>query len=199
MVARSSFSLNLKKFNSAIHIIFFFLSIPSSILNANEFDRGSSEFDQPTPPLYTDAEIQRKIAQEMKIGCQGNMCEITGMDSAGAVFTVSLNVGYGTQPGYGGAFGYGGSSSPGVIIVGQPGGYTTQPSYMAGIMISYKNYHCQSHVLVTPAVYRFINTYLYNSVNPDGSVKRQLTPADQIAEMFYATLLTKVGECKPPL
>lgn len=162
---------------------------------ADEFEGGGAEFDQPLPPNYTEAEIQRKIAQEMTVACKGNMCKIAGTDSSGSGWTVSFNVGYGAQSGYGG-WNNGGPNGTGVIVIGNPGTASHNPSYSAGINVTYRNFECESRLMVTPAIYRFVQTYMYNMVNTDGSVKRNFSPADQTVILFYTTMLNKVEACK---
>jgi hypothetical protein len=155
-------------------------------LHASEFDGGSPEFDERPNPKYTEAEIQRKIENEMQIACSGNLCRIVGTDSQGSGWTVQFNVGYGSSSGNGtGNNFFIGTTAP-----------TTENNYYAGLTITYRNYTCQSSLKVTPSVFRFVNTYLYNMVNSDGSTKRNFSPADQTVILFYTTMLNKVDNCK---
>lgn len=152
-------------------------------LNAQsgEFDKGSTEFD---PPGYSEAEIQQKIQNEMAIACSGNLCKIVGQDNQGSGWTVTFQIGYGNNTNTG---------NGDIIYVG--GTNNTNNGAFANITVSYKNFKCRSNLLVTPAVYRFVNTYLYNMVNADGSVKRNFSPADQTVILFYTTMLNKVDSC----
>ena len=153
---------------------------------ADDFDGGSDEFDQPEYPRYTEAEIQKKIQNEMAVACSGNLCKIVGTDASGDGWTVSFNVGYGDRSnGTGDNIYIGGSSSDN----NNDGAY-------AGVTVTYSNYTCQSSLRVTPSVYRFVNTYMYNMVNSDGSTKRNFSPADQTVILFYTTMLNKVEACK---
>ncbi|MBS1970439.1 MAG: protease [Bdellovibrionales bacterium] len=154
---------------------------------AGEFDGGSPEFDEKPNPKYSEAEIQRKIENEMAIACSGNLCKIVGTDSQGESWTVSFNVGYGDQVNNGG-----GNS----IYIGSDKGYNNGGNMYAGVNVTYRTYKCHSNLLVTPAVYRFVNTYMYNMVNSDGSTKRNFSPADQTVILFYTTMLNKVEACK---
>lgn len=154
---------------------------------AGEFDGGSPEFDQKPLPAYSEADIQKKIQDEMQIACSNNLCRIVGTDNEGESWTVSFNVGYGNQNNVNN----GGST----IYVGTDNA-NRDPGYNAGITVTYKNYNCSSNLKVTPAVYRFVNTYLYNMVNTDGSTKRNFSPADQTVILFYTTMLNKVESCK---
>jgi hypothetical protein len=151
---------------------------------AGEFDGGSGEFDPKPTPSYDEAEIQKKIAQEMSVACSGNLCKIAGTDSSGEGWTVSFTVGYGNNTGTNGTNIYIGDKSS-----------TNDNGWNAGITVTYKNYTCESDLRVTPAVYRFVNTYMYNMVNGDGSVKRNFSPADQTVILFYTTMLNKVESC----
>jgi len=153
---------------------------------ANEFENGTSEFDQVSTPQYSEAEIQKKIQSEMAVACVGNLCQIVGSDSNGSGWTVSFAIGYGNNgtTGGGNQFFIGEGSSP-----GSDRGH-------AAITVTYNNWKCSSQLRVTPAVYRFVNTYLYNMVNTDGSVKRNFSPADQTVVLFYTTMLSKVENCK---
>ncbi|MDG0814894.1 protease [Bdellovibrio svalbardensis] len=153
---------------------------------ADEFDGGSGEFDPKPLPNYTEAEIQKKIAQEMEIACSGNLCRIVGTDSSGEGWTVSFNVGYGNGNG---------NSGTSIYIGDKYNNNPNDTTWNAGITVTYKNYHCQSNLRVTPAVYRFVNTYMYNMVNSDGSTKRNFSPADQTVILFYTTMLNKVDSC----
>ncbi|QDK37255.1 protease [Bdellovibrio sp. NC01] len=152
---------------------------------AGEFDGGSGEFDPRPNPTYNEAEIQKKIAQEMEIACSGNLCKIVGTDGQGQGWTVSFNVGYGNNNNNNGT----------AIYIGDNPNNANNMNWNAGITVTYKNYTCQSSLRVTPAVYRFVNTYMYNMVNSDGSTKRNFSPADQTVILFYTTMLNKVESC----
>lgn len=154
---------------------------------ADEFDGGSPDYDPRPIPQYSEAEIQRKIQNEMAVACKGNLCSIVGTDGHGEGWTVSFQVGYGDNPNSGGNnfyIGDGKASSD------------SEGDYYAGVTVTYKNYSCNSSLRVTPAVYRFVNTYMYNMVNSDGSTKRNFSPADQTVILFYTTMLNKVDNCK---
>ncbi|MGE0632564.1 MAG: protease [Pseudobdellovibrionaceae bacterium] len=164
--------------------------ILSQVALANgEFDGGSPEFDQKPLPNYSEAEIQRKIRNEMAVACSANLCKVVGTDNKGDSWTVAFNVGYGNQNNNNN-----GNGGDNIYIGGD--GNNDEPGYNASITIQYKKYRCESTLKVTPAVYRFVNTYLYNMVNEDGSTKRNFTPADQVVVMFYTTMLSKVENCK---
>lgn len=168
----------------AVLTVFISLSSPSF---ADEFDGGSPEYDPRPTPHYTEAEIQRRIENEMAVACRGNLCSIVGTDGHGEGWTVSFNVGYGSSPNGGGNNFY----------IGESGNDNNSGSdYYAGITVTYKNYSCTSSLRVTPSVYRFVNTYMYNMVNADGSTKRNFSPADQTVILFYTTMLNKVDNCK---
>lgn len=160
-----------------------------TIAQADEFDGGSPEYDPRPNPHYSEAEIRRKIENEMAVACQGNLCSIVGTDSSGSGWTVSFQIGYGDTPNGAGNNFYIGTD-------GRPGNYDGN-DYYAGITVTYKNYTCNSTLRVTPSVYRFVNTYMYNMVNSDGSTKRNFSPADQTVILFYTTMLNKVDNCKP--
>lgn len=153
---------------------------------AGEFDSGSSEFDQPSKVYYDEAEIQRKIQEEMAIACSGNLCKIVGTDSHGSGWTVSFQIGYGNENNNGGDT---------IYIGGNGSNNNNGNNAYASVTVTYKNAQCTSNLRVTPAVYRFVNTYLYNMVNSDGSVKRNFSPADQTVILFYTTMLNKVSSC----
>jgi hypothetical protein len=155
---------------------------------AGEFDKGSTEFDTPQVPNYSEAEVQKQIQNEMAIACSGNLCKIAGQDSHGSGWTVSFQVGYGGNNNNGS-----GTGSGGMIYIG--GNNNNNNKGYASVSVSYKTFQCHSNLLVTPAVYRFVNTYLYNMVNSDGSVKRNFSPADQTVILFYTTMLNKVDAC----
>ncbi|MFP5519454.1 MAG: protease [Bdellovibrionia bacterium] len=154
--------------------------------SAGEFDGGSSEFDQPEYPRYSEAEIQKKIESEMEVACQGNLCKIVGSDSNGSGWTVSFTVGYGNNNG---------SGTGNNFFIGDNVQTDSDKGY-AAVTVTYNNWQCTSELKVTPAVYRFVNTYLYNMVNTDGSVKRNFSPADQTVILFYTTMLNKVENCR---
>lgn len=154
-------------------------------VNASEFDDGSGEFNPRPLPQYSEAELQKKIENEMAIACSGNLCKIVGQDSSGSGWTVQFQVGYGRANGGEGD----------TIYIGDYDSGDRDNSGFASITVTYKNYKCRSNLLVTPAVYRFVNTYLYNMVNSDGSVKRNFSPADQTVVLFYTTMLNKVSTC----
>lgn len=159
----------------------------TSLVYANEFDSASPEYDPQTNPQYTESEIQKKIENEMQVACQGNLCAIVGTDNHGEGWTVSFQVGYGNNnTGTGNNFYIGADAQ----------NSNNNGGYYAGLTITYKNYTCNSTLRVTPAVYRFVNTYLYNMVNSDGSTKRNFSPADQTVVLFYTTMLNKVDNCK---
>lgn len=167
------------------HILLLAVLVAGLNVKAGEFDTGTSEFDQPQVPNYSEAELQRKISNEMAIACSGNLCKIVGQDSAGSGWTVSFQIGYGNNQNLG---------TGDTIYIG--GTNTTNPNQgYANVTVTYKSYKCHSNLLVTPAVYRFVNTYLYNMVNSDGSVKRNFSPADQTVILFYTTMLNKVDSC----
>ncbi|MCE3010197.1 MAG: protease [Proteobacteria bacterium] len=153
---------------------------------ASEFDEGAPEHDQRPLPNRTDADIQRSIRDEMSIACSGNLCKIVGADNQGSGWTVSFNVGYGSTPN---------SGSGDTIYIGDKGDSNSDSNY-AGITVTYKNYKCISTLRVTPAVYQFVNTYMYNMVNHDYSTKRNFSPAEQTVVLFYTTMLNKVENCK---
>lgn len=163
------------------------LALTACALNAHadEFDGGSPEYDERPNQNYTESEIQRKIANEMSVACKGNLCSIVGTDQQGSGWTVSFNVGYG-NPNSGG--------SGNNFYIGEKASASENGAY-AGVTVTYKNYKCNSTLRVTPAVYRFVNTYLYNMVNSDGSTKRNFSPADQTVILFYTTMLNKVDNC----
>lgn len=171
----------LKSFVSTLALL---LSLTTSV-QADEFDGGSPEYDPRPSPHYTESEIQKKIENEMQVACRGALCTIVGTDSSGEGWTVSFNVGYGSSANSGGNNFYIGGD-----------GNNSGNDYNAGITVTYKNYSCNSSLRVTPAVYRFVNTYLYNMVNADGSTKRNFSPADQTVVLFYTTMLNKVDNCK---
>lgn len=160
----------------------------ASMAHADEFDGGSPEYDPRPNPHYSETEIQRKIENEMAVACRGNLCSIVGTDSAGSGWTVSFQVGYGNNQGGSGNNFYIGEGS---------NNNNNNGDYYAGITVTYKNYVCNSTLRVTPSVYRFVNTYMYNMVNADGSTKRNFSPADQTVILFYTTMLNKVDNCKP--
>jgi hypothetical protein len=159
----------------------------SVIAHADEFGGGSPEYDPRPNPTYNESEIQKKIENEMAVACRGNLCSIVGTDSSGQGWTVSFNVGYGTGNGNSGNSFYIGSD-------GKNGNMGND--YYAGITVTYQTYTCNSTLRVTPAVYRFVNTYMYNMVNSDGSTKRNFSPADQTVILFYTTMLNKVDNCR---
>lgn len=171
------------KFLGALLVIHMF----SLLTFAGEFDDGSPEYDPRPNPHYTETEIQRRIENEMAVACRGNLCSIVGTDGHGEGWTVSFQVGYGDNQ----------NSSGNNFYIGE-GGNSSQGGgdYYAGITVTYKNYTCNSTLRVTPAVYRFVNTYMYNMVNADGSTKRNFSPADQTVILFYTTMLNKVDNCK---
>ncbi len=160
----------------------------STQVNASEFDQGTTEYDAPpAAPNYTEAEIQKKIASEMEVACQGNLCAIVGTDGEGSGWSVSFNVGYGNNT----------NGNGNNFYIGTDGAANqNKPQYNASITVTYKNYTCHSSLRVTPAIYRFVNTYMYNMVNTDGSTKRNFSPADQTVILFYTTMLNKVDNCK---
>lgn len=161
-------------------------SFSAFVAVADDFDGGSDEFDQPEYPRYTEAEIQKKIQNEMAIACSGNLCKIVGTDASGDGWTVSFSVGYGDRS----------SGAGDTIIIGDRTGSNDGDRTYAGVTVTYSTYSCQSSLRVTPAVYRFVNTYMYNMVNSDGSTKRNFSPADQTVILFYTTMLNKVESCK---
>lgn len=162
------------------------LTVCALNVQADEFDGGSPEYDERPNPNYTEAEIQRKIANEMSVACRGNLCSIVGTDQTGSGWTVSFNVGYGQNPN-------GGSGNN--FYIGKDANNSNNGGY-AGITVTYKNYKCHSNLRVTPSVYRFVNTYMYNMVGADGSTKRNFSPADQTVILFYTTMLNKVDNCR---
>lgn len=153
---------------------------------AGEFDDGAPEYDQKPLPNRTEADIQRKIAEEMEIACSGNLCKIVGSDSEGSGWTVSFSIGYG-QPSN--------SGTGDNIYIGDNNAGTNDRGY-AGITVTYRNYKCSSQLRVTPAVYQFVNTYMYNMINHDYSTKRNFSPTEQTVILFYTTMLNKVEACK---
>lgn len=179
------------KIRMCLLVLSLLLTGPNSF--ANEFENGTGEFDTPPPPNYSDAEIQKKIQNEMAIACHGNLCKIAGQDSHGSGWTVSFQIGYsnGGNNGCNGGSGCGNGGS--TIYIG--GNNNSQPGGNANITVQYRTFKCHSNLLVTPAVYRFVNTYMYNMVNSDGSVKRNFSPADQTVILFYTTMLSKVESC----
>ncbi len=170
----------------SIFVITFLMTI-NQFSYAGEFDNGSPEFDDKSIPSYSEADIQRRIQNEMEVACTKNLCNIVGSDNKGDSWTVSFNVGYGTQNN---------SNAGGSTVYVGTNSTNTDPGYNAGVTVTYKNYRCNSVLKVTPAVYRFVNTYLYNMVNADGSTKRNFSPADQTVILFYTTMLNKVEGCK---
>lgn len=152
-----------------------------------EFDEGAPEYDQQQLPNRTDADIQKQIKDEMAIACSGNLCQIVGADSQGSSWTVSFNVGYGQPTGNAN----GGDS----IYIGDNNASSSDKGY-AGITVTYRNYKCSSQLRVTPAVYQFVNTYMYNMINHDYSTKRNFSPTEQTVILFYTTMLNKVENCK---
>ncbi|WP_413577643.1 protease [Bdellovibrio sp. HCB290] len=153
---------------------------------ANEFDEGAGEFDPPARPGYSESDIQSKIENEMSIACSGNLCKVVGQDNQGSGWTVQFQVGYGDSN----SNGNGGDT----IYIGGNNSNRGDNGF-ASVTVTYRNFKCRSNLLVTPAVYRFVNTYLYNMVNSDGSVKRNFSPADQTVILFYTTMLNKVSAC----
>lgn len=172
--------MNLRRF-----VLLASVAVAGLNVQAGEFDSGSTEFDTPQVPHYSEAELQRKIENEMAIACSGNLCKIVGQDSQGSGWTVQFQVGYGNS--------YNNGTGDTIYIGGNNNNDNNDG--FANITVSYKNYKCHSNLLVTPAVYRFVNTYLYNMVNSDGSVKRNFSPADQTVILFYTTMLNKVDSC----
>lgn len=59
---------------------------------ASEFDSGSDEFTPRPLPQYSEAELQKKIENEMAVACSGNLCKIVGQDSSGSGWTVQFQV-----------------------------------------------------------------------------------------------------------
>lgn len=153
---------------------------------AGEFDEDSPEYDTRPVPGYTEADIQRKIQEEMAVACSNNLCTIVGTDSAGSSWTVAFQVGYGRPTNTG---------SGDTIYIGDKYQNESEKGY-ASVTVAYKNYKCTTNMRVTPSVYRFVNTYMYNMVNADGSTKRNFSPADQTVILFYTTMLNKVEGCK---
>ena len=153
---------------------------------SNEFDAGAPEFDQRPVPNRTDADIHKSIRDEMAIACSGNLCKIVGADNQGSSWTVTFSVGYGSAPN---------SGSGDTIYIGDRYVDNSNRGY-AGITVTYKNYTCHSTLKVTPAVYQFVNTYMYNMINHDYSTKRNFSPAEQTVVLFYTTMLNKVENCK---
>lgn len=166
-------------------LIFAAILLAGLSARASDFDNGSSEFDPPQTPNYSEADLQKKIENEMAIACSGNLCKIVGQDSTGSGWTVSFQVGYGNNNNTG---------TGDTIFIGGNNSNLNNQGY-ASVTVTYKNYKCRSNLLVTPAVYKFVNTYLYNMVNTDGSVKRNFSPADQTVILFYTTMLNKVDSC----
>ncbi|MFN8792628.1 MAG: protease [Bdellovibrionales bacterium] len=153
---------------------------------ASEFDEGAPEYDQKPVANRTDADIQKAIQNEMAIACSGNLCKIVGADNQGSSWTVSFSVGYGSSPN---------SGSGDTIYIGDQSANNNERGY-AGVTVTYKNYVCHSTLKVSPAVYQFVNTYMYNMINHDSSTKRNFSPAEQTVVLFYTTMLNKVENCK---
>lgn len=169
--------------------LLFFIVLASSFspkASANEFDADAPEYDHPPQADRTDAEIHRQIQDEMAIACSANLCQIVGSDNQGSSWTVGFSVGYGRAPN---------SGSGDTIYIGDRVENDSNRGY-AGIQVTYKNFRCRSTLKVTPAVYEFVNTYLYNMINHDYSVKRNFSPAEQTVVLFYTTMLSKVENCK---
>lgn len=158
----------------------------STNLNASEFDQGAPEYDERPITIRTEAEIFKSIQDEMVVACQGNMCQIVGSDNEGSSWTVSFSVGYGQVPG--------GGSGNSIYIGDQSNGDRNRG--FAGITVTYKNYKCKTNLRVTPAVYQFVNTYMYNMINHDYSTKRNFSPAEQTVVLFYTTMLNRVEACR---
>ena len=175
-------TMKLKALSAAIALVL------SSHAYADEFDGGSPEYDPRPAPHYSEADVQKKIENEMAMACKGNLCSIVGTDGAGQGWTVSFNVGYGNNN----------NNNGNNFYIGTDGKNqnNNEPQYNAGITVTYKNYTCNSTLRVTPAVYRFVQTYMYHMVNGDGSTKRNFSPADQTVILFYTTMLNKVDNCK---
>lgn len=155
---------------------------------ATDFDSAAPENDVVIPPGYTEAQIQKQIQDEMQVSCKGNLCQIVGQDNQGSGWTVSFNVGTGQNNNTG--------TGSNIFIGSGDHGFNNGNGEYAGITIAYKTYKCSSQMNVTPAVYRFVQTYMYNMVNADGSPKRNFTPADQTVILFYTTMLQKVEGCR---
>jgi hypothetical protein len=172
-----------------ISTIFLVLNLSLAAWAEDEFSAGSPEYDADTTSHYSEAEIQKKIEDEMAVSCKGNLCSIVSSDGTGDGWSVSMQVGYGTNQNNGGNNFY----------IGGNGFNNNQANYYTGITVTYKNQKCTSQLNVTPAVYRFVQTYLYDMVNTDGTTKRNFSPADQTVVLFYTTILNKVDNCKSSL
>lgn len=164
------------------------LALTTTAYAGGEFDEGAPEYDQQQLPNRTEADIQKQIKDEMQVACSGNLCQIVGADSQGSSWTVSFNVGYGQPTG-------GNSSGGSSIYIGDNNGNSGDKGY-AGVTVTYRNFKCSSQLRVTPAVYQFVNTYMYNMINHDYSTKRNFSPTEQTVILFYTTMLNKVENCK---
>lgn len=153
---------------------------------AGEFDNGAPEYDSKPLPNRTEADIQRKIAEEMQVACSGNLCTIVGLDDSGSGWSVSFSIGYG-QPAN--------TGTGDTIYIGDNNARNSERGY-AGVTVTYRNYRCSSRLRVTPAVYQFVNTYMYNMINHDYTTKRNFSPTEQTVILFYTTMLNKVEACK---
>ncbi|XGC80287.1 protease [Bdellovibrio bacteriovorus] len=132
-----------------------------------------------------DPEFQRKVQEELVVACSQNLCKIVGADYEGNAWSVSFQVGYGQRN----------RGNGDVILIS---GKDSDHGYDGGtvaINVYYKNALCRTDMRITPAVYRFVNTYLYGMVNSKGAVKKYFSPTDRSVILFYMAMISQVSIC----
>ncbi|UOF01014.1 protease [Bdellovibrio reynosensis] len=132
-----------------------------------------------------DPDFQRKVQEELIVACFKNLCKIVGADFEGNAWSISFQVAYGERNR---------GKSDTILISGKDSDHGWDGGSVA-ISVFYKNVACRTDMRITPAVYRFVNTYLYGMVNSNGSLKKYFSPTDRSVILFYMAMINQVSIC----
>lgn len=163
--------MSAKRFLTALCLLLFScasLAAPSEVIKAED-----------------DPELQRKVQEELIVACSQNLCKIVGADYDGNAWSISFQVGYGDRNRGNGEV---------ILISGKDSDHGYDGGSVA-ITVYYKNALCRTNMRITPAVYRFVNTYLYGMVNSKGSLKKYFSPTDRSVILFYMAMISQVSMC----
>lgn len=156
----------------------------------SEFDQKTPDFDAVQAPVQmNEIESAKAVLATMRVQCDSDQhCWLAGTMCTGTTYQMSINAGVGNQSynsGTGPVFNLGGSDY---------NSHNREPSYGASAGIKHSTQ--KTDLFVGPALKRLFETYQYSPINPDGSTKKTLSPAEQVMMSFFATVFGKLETCR---
>ena len=144
-------NLFIKMFCLAVLPVF----VSGSVLANDEFEEGAEE--EFVVERYFDDEIHMRIAEQAKLACKGDRCELASVTNKGESFKVVFSAGFGDQDNANG--------NGSVVVIEDGGTENSEDDFFVGLQVQYLQGECTQSVHVPESLYIVMNTYIVNRQN----------------------------------